>query len=134
MYTSCDGVELLDKSDTAEYLVKNPKYTYTWFLASADDNFLNSVKWTYLSDTLAVSRINVVDRRLKMNFTTVGKTFVGIGTWFYNPITKRTQTVGKGKVEVLLCSPKGLKKPIRAPRKGCGEFLEIFMINIFVEF
>lgn len=123
VFTSCNGIELIDSSETAEYLVKNPKYTYTWVNASSDDQFLNAVKWTYFSDTLAVSRVRIYNRKNKEYFVTVGKTFVGAGTWYYNPVTKYTESLGKKTVEMLICSPKGGTEAIKAVKNGCGECL-----------
>ncbi|KAL7015048.1 hypothetical protein ACKWTF_016260 [Chironomus riparius] len=119
VYTSCDGIELVDTSMSAEYLVKNPDYTYFWVKASSNDKILNAVKWRFLADTLAVSRIKIYNKKTKSRFVTIGKTFVGVGTWYYNPLTNYTDSVGMQDVEILLCSPNNSTKPIEAPIKGC---------------
>ena len=106
---------------SAEYLVKNPEYTYFWVNASSDDEILNAVKWKYLSDTLAVSRIKIYNKQTKRSFVTIGKTFVGSGTWYYNPMTNYTDSVGMQEVEILLCSPNNSTKVVMAPVKGCGK-------------
>lgn len=121
VYTSCDGIELKDTSSTAEYLVRNPDYTYFWVNASSNDKILNAVKWNYLADTLAVSRIKIYNRKTKSRFDTIGKTFVGAGTWYFNPMTNYTDSFGMQDVEILLCSPNNSTKPIIAPAKGCGK-------------
>ena len=106
---------------SAEYLVKNPDYTYFWVKASSNDKILNAVKWNYLADTLAVSRIKIYNKITKTRFVTIGKTFVGAGTWYYNPMTNYTDSVGMQDVDILLCSPNNSTKPIVAPVKGCGK-------------
>ena len=52
----------------------------------------------------AVARINITYNG--QTFTQMTKTFMDIGTWYWDPIENKTVGIGMQALEILICTPK----------------------------
>lgn len=123
-YAVCNGNETMVFKDLNQYLVSTPGYYFSWIFGNSDDHFSNSVRFNGKVYMFMVSRVNETSTN-GTSFSTVGRTFLDIGSWFFDPENSTSMFVGKEDVELLVCSTtegRGGVRAIEAPISNCGDY------------
>lgn len=125
VYTNCYNMEFQDSSPYAQYLVNDSSYTFTWVAGSSTQFYLNSVYWndslSGTANTFIMSRVPIYyNDHADDQFTTIAKTFFGQGSYYYNPLSLKTEQM-LDDVDILICTTDGSTEPMIAQSSSCGK-------------